>query len=154
MWDSVTLYVKDQAALAEREALERVSRAKVENTTTLASTREDAKGLAWKIALLEDELAVEGRAQEVSKWEHREQFEELTLLQTRGFELCHAIIDPPQARHHLSEGMRLAGLHHTTMARELIVLWAVVSTAIELVLGCSPPDTFCVEVVRELATKL
>jgi hypothetical protein len=68
--------------------------------------------------------------------------------------LCHAIIDPPQARHHLSEGMRLAGLHHTTMARELIVLWAVVSTAVELVLGCSPTDTFCMEVVSELAAKL
>jgi hypothetical protein len=47
--DSATLHVKDTegwAALAEREALERVSRAEVENATTLASVCEDAKGLA------------------------------------------------------------------------------------------------------------
>jgi hypothetical protein len=60
-WDSTTLRVKDakdEAALVEREALERVP-----------------------------------------TWEH---FEELTLLQTQGFELCHAIVSPPRVRNHLS----------------------------------------------------
>jgi BMFP domain-containing protein YqiC len=42
----------------------------IENTTVLASAREDAEGLAQKITLLEDELAVECRAQEVWKREH------------------------------------------------------------------------------------
>jgi hypothetical protein len=62
----------------EREALERVSRAKAENTTALDSTDEDAEGFTQN--------------QEMSEREHRAQFEELTLLQTRGSELCHAIM--------------------------------------------------------------
>jgi hypothetical protein len=47
--DSVALHVtdaKDWATLIEREALERVSREEAENAMTLASTREDAEGLA------------------------------------------------------------------------------------------------------------
>jgi hypothetical protein len=47
--DSVALHVtdaKDRATLIEREALERVSREEAENAMTLASTREDAEGLA------------------------------------------------------------------------------------------------------------
>jgi hypothetical protein len=63
--DRATIRIKDaedQVTLAEREALERVSRAEEENTTMLASAHEDAKGLAWKVTLLEDNLAVEGRA--------------------------------------------------------------------------------------------
>jgi hypothetical protein len=81
--DSAALCVKDaenQAALAEREALDRVSRVEVENTMLLASAHEDAEGLARKFALLEDKLAAEHRAREVSERERREQFEELTLL--------------------------------------------------------------------------
>jgi hypothetical protein len=38
--------VEDWATLAERKAQERVSRVEVENSTTLASAREDAEGLA------------------------------------------------------------------------------------------------------------
>jgi hypothetical protein len=63
--DDATLRIKDaedRAALAEREALERVSRVEVENFAALASIREDAEGFAWKIALLEDELVRERRA--------------------------------------------------------------------------------------------
>jgi hypothetical protein len=85
--------------------------------------------------------------------EHREHFEELTLLQTQGFELCHATIGPPWVRHHLSEGMRLAALRHTEMVRELATLPAMVSSATESVLGCSPNDTFRVELVGKLAVK-
>jgi hypothetical protein len=84
-WDNTVLRVndaEDQATLAEREALKRVSRAEVENAATLASASEDAEGFACKIALLEDELAMECQAREVSEREHREQFMELTLLQT------------------------------------------------------------------------
>jgi hypothetical protein len=82
-WDSANLRIrgaKDQDALVEREALERVSRAEVENSTVLSSAHADAEDLAWKFALLEDELAEEHRAREASKTEHRECFEELTLL--------------------------------------------------------------------------
>jgi hypothetical protein len=60
--DSVTHHVKDtedRASIVEREALERVSRAEAENTTALASAREDAEGLAQKVALLQDELVAE-----------------------------------------------------------------------------------------------
>jgi flagellar basal body-associated protein FliL len=46
-WDSIALRVRDeedQAALAEREALERVSTVEGENVTVLASAHEDAEG--------------------------------------------------------------------------------------------------------------
>jgi hypothetical protein len=46
-----------------------------------------------------------------------------------------------------------AALCHTEMARELAVLWVAVSSTVESVLGYSPNDTFCVEVVGELVTK-
>jgi hypothetical protein len=51
------------------------------------------------------------------------------------------------------EGMRHAALCHTEMARDLATLRAVVSSAAESALGCSPNDTFCVEVVGELVVK-
>jgi 7-keto-8-aminopelargonate synthetase-like enzyme len=145
--------VEDQVALVQREALERVSRAEAKNAIVLAFAHQDAEGPARKITLLEDEIAAEHRAWEVSKRERQEQFEELILLQTWGSELCHAIVGPPRARHHLSEGMRLAALCHIEMAGEPTALQAVVSTATELVLRCSPTDTFRVEVVSELATE-
>jgi hypothetical protein len=103
--DSATLHVKDaedRAALGEREALERIPREDPENTTMLASAHEDIEGFGRKVALLEDELAVERRAWEVSERKRHKLFEELTLLQTRGSELCHAIVGPLQVRHHLS----------------------------------------------------
>jgi hypothetical protein len=62
--DGATLRIKDaedRATLAKREALERVSRAEAENSTMLTSTRDDAEGLAQKIALLESELMKEHR---------------------------------------------------------------------------------------------
>jgi hypothetical protein len=85
--------------------------------------------------------------------EHREQFEELILLQTRGFELCLAIVGPPRVRNHLLEGMRTVALRHTEMAGELAALRAAVSSIVESVLGHSPDETFQVEVVGELVAK-
>jgi hypothetical protein len=73
---------------------------------------------------------------------HREQFEELTLLQTRGSELCLAIVGPSQVRNHLSKEMHYAALCHTEMDGELVTLWAVVSSAVESVVGRSPDKTF------------
>jgi hypothetical protein len=49
--------------------------------------------------------------------------------------------------------MRLAALRHIAMAKELTVLQAVVSTAMESVIGRSPSDTFRVEIVGEMATE-
>jgi hypothetical protein len=48
---------------------------------------------------------------------------------------------------HLSEGMRITALHHTKMVGELAMLRAAMSSAVELVLGCSPDKTFWVEAV-------
>jgi hypothetical protein len=89
----------------------------------------------------------------VSDREHREQFEELTLLQTRGSELCHPIVSSPLSRHHLCEGMRHAALRHTEMAGEFSALRVAVSFVVESVLGRSPNNTFHVEVVGELVAK-
>jgi hypothetical protein len=61
-WDSAALCFKDaedRATLAEREAWERVWRVEAENAVVLAFACEDAKGIVWKIALLEGELAEE-----------------------------------------------------------------------------------------------
>jgi hypothetical protein len=145
--------VEDQATLAEREALERMSRAEAENVTALASAHGDAEGLVRKIVVLEGELVTERQTWEVSEREHREQFEELTLLETRGFELCPTVVGPPQARHHLFEGMQIAALRHTKMARELAALRAAVSSVVELVHGHSPSNIIHVGVVGELAAE-
>jgi hypothetical protein len=154
-WDSATFHVKDVedwVALAEKEALERVSKAEAENATVLATASKDTEGLARKVTLLEDELAAEHWAQEMSQREHWACFEELTLLQTWDSVLCHAIVGPPWAKY-LSEGMRLAALHHTEMAGELTMFWAVVSSAAQSVLGCSPSNTTRAVVVGELVAE-
>jgi hypothetical protein len=73
-WDRDALFVRnaeDQVTLVERKALERVSRAEVDNAVVLASACEDDKGFVRKITLLEDELAVQRQAREVSEREHR-----------------------------------------------------------------------------------
>jgi hypothetical protein len=44
-------------------------------------------------------------------------------------------------------------LHHTEVAGELAVLWAVVSSTVEFVLGRSPNETFWVEVMDEMVAK-
>jgi hypothetical protein len=119
----------------------------------LASPREDAEGLAQKVALLEGELAEGRRAQEVAKeefcslsdasaddarWlvvsemEHQEQFKELSLLQAWSTELCLAIIGPSRAMNHLLERMRASAIHHIEMARELAALRAAVTSVVEL----------------------
>jgi hypothetical protein len=74
-------------------------------------------------------------------------------LQTQGSELYHAIVGPPQVRHHLFEGMRDAALSHTEMVKELATLLVAVSSATESALGCLPNDTFPGEVVGELIAK-
>jgi hypothetical protein len=154
--DNAALRVKDaedRAALAEREALERVSRAAAENAVALASAREDTKGLARTVPFLEDELVAERQAQEVFEREHQEQCEEITFLQTRCSEVCHAIIGPPRMKYHLSEGMQIVTLRYVEMTGEFAMLRATVTTTAESVLEHSPSDTFLVEVVGELATE-
>jgi hypothetical protein len=154
-WDDANLHIKgaeDWAALAEREALEWVSRVEADNSIALSSTSANIEDLARKVTLIEDKLVEERREREASKREHRECFEELALLQTRGSELCHAIISPPRARH-LSEGMRLAALRHTEMAVELATFWEVVSSAMESVLGNLPSNAACAEMVADLAVE-
>jgi hypothetical protein len=88
-----------------------------------------------------------------SKTEHREQFEELSLLWSWGVELCLSIIDPSQVMSPLPARMRAAALHYTRVVRELTTLWAAVSPAADLVLGCSPGETSRVEVMNELTAK-
>jgi hypothetical protein len=68
--DSVVTLVKeaeDWAAPMEREAQKRMLRVEPESAVVLASTREDAKSIGRKIALLEGELAEAHRAQEVAE---------------------------------------------------------------------------------------
>jgi hypothetical protein len=43
--------------------------------------------------------------------------QELTLLQTRGSELCLAKVGPSTVRGHLLEGMQIAAGRHTEMVR-------------------------------------
>jgi hypothetical protein len=156
---STMAWVKDEenrATLAEREAREMVSRVEVESAMALNSAREETDSLVRKITLLKGELVEVHQACEVvEEFErgHREQLEELTLLQTQGSELCFAIVGPPQVRNHLSEGMWLAALCHTEMAIELDTLRTVVSSTVVLALGCSPDETFWVEVVDKLVAE-
>jgi hypothetical protein len=64
--------VEDQATLVERGAQGRVLRVEAVSATALASARKEAKGLVWKIALLEGELTEAGRAREVAKENSRD----------------------------------------------------------------------------------
>jgi hypothetical protein len=63
------------------------------------------------------------RAADVNRWQEdvdercRDLVQELTLLQTRGSELCHTIIDPPMVRGHQSEGMQVATNHQAEMSK-------------------------------------
>jgi hypothetical protein len=45
--------------------------------------------------------------------------QELTILQTRGSELCKAIVGPLTVRGHLLEGMQIAAICHTEMVGQL-----------------------------------
>jgi hypothetical protein len=89
----------------------------------------------------------------VSEREHREQFEELSLLQARGSEMCLAIVGPPRVRNHLSVGMRAAAFHHTKRVGELAAPLAAVSSVAGSMLGCSPTETSRVEVMDELVAE-
>jgi hypothetical protein len=71
-------------------------------------------------------------------------------LQTRGSELCLAIVGPLRVRSHLSVEMRIASLQHIEMAGELAALRAAVSFGMKFALEHSPNDTFRVEVMDEL----
>jgi hypothetical protein len=86
----------------------------------------------------------------VSEMERREQFEELSLLQAQGAELCLAIVGPSRARNHLLERMWATAIHHIEMVGELATLRVIVTSAVELVLGHWPDETFQVEIANEL----
>jgi hypothetical protein len=58
-----------------------------------------------------------------------------------GVELCLSIIGPSQVMSPLPGRMRAAALHHTKVVEELIALQEAMSSATELVLGCSPSET-------------
>jgi hypothetical protein len=69
-WESTAALVRDveaQAALAGREAWERVSRVEVESTAMLASACGEADDLTWRIALLEGELAEAREARDTAE---------------------------------------------------------------------------------------
>jgi hypothetical protein len=161
-WDSAMTLVKDVRTGQPWQrggAREKVSRVEAKSATALASDHEDAEGLVRQIALLEGELVEARRSQDVAeensrglsnavadaerRWEEserelRELFEELTLLQTRGSELCLAIVGPPRVKNHLLEVMQIAVLRHTEMVGELATLRTVVSSVTEFMLGCCP----------------
>jgi hypothetical protein len=97
-----------------------------------------------------DAVATAERRRVESERECQEQFEEFTLLQTRGSKLCLAIIGPSRVRNHILMGMWITALCHTEMAGEPAALRVAVSSTMEFVLGRSPDETLRVEVVDEL----
>jgi hypothetical protein len=90
------------------------------------------------------------RRREEAERECRELVRELTLLQTRGSELCQAIVSPPMGRGQLLEGMWIATVRHTEMVEQLTALWTVVSSTVQSVLGCSPTEGFWVDILDDL----
>jgi hypothetical protein len=138
-WERATVLIREaesRAALAERETRERVSRMETESATALASTRRETEGFAQRIALLKansqslSSVAADAdRRWEEARRECRERVQELTLLQTRGFELCQAIVGPPKLRGQLSEGMWIVVTRHTEMAKQLTGLQATMFSA-------------------------
>jgi hypothetical protein len=169
---SLLLHRLFQGSVDTLASLTELTRAQeVKHEMVLASAHEDVEGLVQKVTLLKGELAEARRAWEVaeeqfyslsnasgdgawrlvvSKMEHREQFEELSFLWAQGTELCPAIVGPSWVRNHLSERMQATAIRHTEMAGELAMLRVVVTSIVELVLGCSPDETFWVEIIDEL----
>jgi hypothetical protein len=90
---------------------------------------------------------------EMARSATRRAVKELSLLWAWGSKLCLAIVDLPWVRNFLLEGMRVANLCHTEVVGELAVLRVAVSSAMELVLGRSPDETFWVEVMDELVVE-
>jgi hypothetical protein len=73
-------------------------------------------------------------------------------LGIRGFELCLTIVAaPPQGPLH--EGMWFAATYHTEVAMHLALLWVVVSSAAQSMLGHLPPEVLQEDAVGEMATK-
>jgi hypothetical protein len=60
--------------------------------------------------------------------------------------LCLSIVGAP-LQGPLHEGMQFAAAYHTEVAMRLVVLWAVVSSVAQFILGCLPADVFHAEVV-------
>jgi hypothetical protein len=82
----------------------------------------------------------------------QKQFEELSLQWSWGIERCLPIIGPSQVMSPLPARMWAASLHYARVVGELTALRAVVSSAMELVLGHLPGKTCRVEVLNELTT--
>jgi hypothetical protein len=57
-------------------------------------------------------------------------------------------------RNHLLERMLATTLHHIEMVGELAMLQAIVASVVELVLGCSPDETFRVVIADELVKQV
>jgi hypothetical protein len=51
------------------------------------------------------------------------------------------------------ERMRVAAIHHIEMVGELAALQVAMTSIVELVLGCSPDETFRVEIVDEMVAQ-
>jgi hypothetical protein len=77
-----------------------------------------------------------------SRWSIRSSSRSFLFNELGGAELCLAIVGQSRPRNHLLERMRVATIRHTEMAGELAMLRVVVTSATELVLGCSPDETF------------
>jgi hypothetical protein len=145
------------ALVRDPEARETAMGVEVESAVVLASAHEEAEDLARRIALLEGELAEVRQARDMAKENSRGSFDmvadaerwlEESKIECRehfanpGSEQCLAIVGPPRVRILLSEGMQIAALRYTEMAKELAALWVVVSSAVEFVLECSPNEAF------------
>jgi hypothetical protein len=89
----------------------------------------------------------------VFEMKRREQFEDISLLRAHSVELCLAIVGMSWARNHLLERMLVAAICHIEMVGELATFGAAVTSATELVLGCSLDETFWVEIMDELVAQ-
>jgi hypothetical protein len=71
-------------------------------------------------------------------------------LQTRGSELCQAIVGPPMVWGHLLKGIRIAASCYVEMVGQLVKLYEAVSSTMQSMLGHSPAEAFRVDVVEEM----
>jgi hypothetical protein len=72
----------------------------------VGTTEANSRGLSNAVANAD-------RWWEETKRECHEWVQELTLMQTWGFDLYQAIVGPPKVRGHLSKGMWIVAVHHT-----------------------------------------
>ena len=110
--------VRADSEAAVREARELQRQESQEGADRLASVQAETDQLAGEVGALRSALEAAEAARRVAEERHEGVVNELTLLQTRGSELCSAILGAPTVQRPLSDVMQSAASSHRELVRQ------------------------------------